>query len=114
MASHRRILLHLEDARRKPLDPAEIYYLEATGGDTLVRLRGRARLTDVRPLGELLGPLEPFGFVRIHRNYAVNPDRILEVRRTDDGWEVKLEPPVNRVLAVSRRSVAALMAAFGE
>jgi len=34
-----RILLHLKDGRRIPIDPQEIYLLEAEGGETLVRTR---------------------------------------------------------------------------
>ena len=34
-----RILLHLQDGRRIPVDPQEIYLLEAEGGETLVRTR---------------------------------------------------------------------------
>ena len=32
----------------------------------------------------------------------------------DGGWEVKLDPPVNRVLPVSRRRISALWERFGE
>jgi hypothetical protein len=32
----------------------------------------------------------------------------------DGGWEVKLDPPVNRVLSVSRRRFSALWECFGE
>lgn len=32
----------------------------------------------------------------------------------DRGWEVKLDPPVNRVVPVSRRRVADLWQSFGE
>ncbi len=34
-----RILLHLQDGKRVPVDPQEIYLLEAEGGETLVRMR---------------------------------------------------------------------------
>jgi len=34
-----RILLHLQDGKRIPVDPQEIYLLEAEGGETLVRTR---------------------------------------------------------------------------
>ena len=34
-----RILLHLQDGRRIPVDPQEIYLLEAEGDETLVRTR---------------------------------------------------------------------------
>jgi hypothetical protein len=33
----RRLLLHLDDGRRVPLDPAEIFLLEAYGDETVVR-----------------------------------------------------------------------------
>jgi DNA-binding LytR/AlgR family response regulator len=81
------ILLHLQDGRRIPVDPQEIYLLEAEGGETLVRTRHAQPLTDVRQLSKLLGAFEPHGFVQVH---------------------------VNRVLPVSRRRVSALWERFGE
>jgi hypothetical protein len=33
---------------------------------------------------------------------------------TEGGWEVRLDPPVNRVLPVSRRQRSDLFAAFAE
>jgi DNA-binding LytR/AlgR family response regulator len=110
-----RILLHLADGRRTPVDPQEIYLLEADGGETLVRTRHARALTDVRQLGELFDLLAPFGFAMIHRSWAVNLRRVREIRPADDGgWEVKLDPPVNRVLPVSRRRVSELWECFGE
>ena len=47
-----RILLHLQDGKRIPIDPQEIYLLEAEGGETLVRTRHAQPLTDVRQLSE--------------------------------------------------------------
>ena len=110
-----RILLHLQNARRIPVDPQEIFFLEAQGGETLVRTRHAQRLTDVRQLGELIATLEPFGFAQIHRGWAVNLRRVREIRPAPDGgWEVKLDPPVNRVLPVSRRRISHLWGCFGE
>ena len=104
-----RILLHLQDGRRIPVDPKEIYLLAAEGGETLVRTRHAQTLTDVRQLSE------PFGFAMIHRSWAVNLRRVREIRpAADSGWEVKLDPPVNRVLPVSRRRVSALWECFAE
>jgi DNA-binding LytR/AlgR family response regulator len=59
--------------------------------------------------------LGPVGFVRIHRNHAVHPGRIREIRPDADGsgYEVRLEPPVNKVLPVSRRLLATLLRAYG-
>ena len=110
-----RVLLHLASGDRRPLDPADVYLLEASGGETKVRTRSRRSLIDVRPLGELLPCFEPHGFVRIHRSFAVNAGRIRNIRpREPEGWQVKLEPPVNRVLPVSRDLAAHLWRAFGE
>ena len=111
-----RVLLHLRDRRRRLVDPEDVYYLEADGDDTLVRLRGARPLRDVRRLGEILEKLAPLGFVRVHRNHAVNVRQVLEIRRRrgQADWEVKLEPPVNRVLPVSRMYLKRLWAAFGE
>jgi DNA-binding LytR/AlgR family response regulator len=110
-----RILLHLQDGRRIPVDPQEIYLLEAEGGETLVRTRHAQPLTDVRQISELIDVFGPHGFVQIHRSWAVNLRRVREIRpASDGGWEVKLDPPVNRVLPVSRRRVSALWACFAE
>jgi DNA-binding LytR/AlgR family response regulator len=101
---------------REAIDPDDIYFVEATGDDTRVRMRAARALRDVRPIGELEAPFLRQGFLRIHRNYLVNPRHVREVRRrsTGDDWELKLDPPVNLVLPVSRSALSALWAAFGE
>lgn len=110
-----RVLLNISELRRVPVDPSDVYFLEAVGDDTLVRLRSNRRLRDLRPLGTLLRQFAPYGFVRVHRNHAVNLARIREIRRRkrSQDWELKLEPPVNRVLPVSRGQVRKLLMAFG-
>jgi len=77
-------------------------------------MRAGRPIRDVRSVGEVLGDVAPLGFVRIHRNHAINPGRVREIRpvASGAGWKVRLEPPVNRVLVVSRRSVSALLAAY--
>jgi DNA-binding LytR/AlgR family response regulator len=111
-----RLLLHLGRDRRRAIDPRDVYFLEATGETTLVRLRSSPRLADARALGELLLLLAPFGIVRVHRNHAVNIRHVLEIRRRsgEADWEVKLEPPVNAVLPVGRTYLKSLWRAFGE
>jgi DNA-binding LytR/AlgR family response regulator len=111
-----RLLLRLARDRRRAIDPAEVFFLEAVGQRTLVRLRSPARLTDVRAIGDVVSLLGPFGIVRVHRNHAVNVRAVLEVRRRggEADWEVKLEPPVNAVLPVGRTYLKPLWAAFGD
>jgi DNA-binding LytR/AlgR family response regulator len=52
----------------------------------------------------------------VRRSIVVNVERVAEVRRrkNDRDCELRLEPPVNRVIPVARRRVAALWAAYGE
>lgn len=113
--SSERILLRLANGSRRPVDPEEVFLIESAGGDTWVRMRGKRRVRDVRTFGELVDELAPHGFVRIHRGYAVNVLRVREIRPArEGGWEVRLDPPVNRVLPVSRRQAPDLFAAYGE
>ena len=114
MAATRRVLLHLDDGSRVPLEPPEVFFLEAIGDETAVRTRGSRRLRDVRSLGELIRRFPPGLFVQVHRSFAVNIDRVAEIRHRATGrdWEVKLEPPVNRVLPVSRGQVGKLLKAY--
>ena len=115
MGAQERVLLSHPDRTRTPVDPHDVYLLEAEADQTRVRLRSAEVLVDVRPLGELIERFIEHGFVRIHRSYAVNTGRIRRVRpRNGEGWEVKLDPPVNRVLPVSEARTADLWRAFGE
>jgi hypothetical protein len=99
-----RILVHISRSEHRLLDPDDVYSLRATGGETEVRLRSRTPLVDVRPIGEVAPLFEPFGFVRIHREHAANTAhvRMLQLRTDGRDWELKLEPPVNRVLPIAR------------
>ena len=111
-----RVLMHLEDGRRVPIEPDEVFFLQADGDRTVVRTRGRRKLRDVRSLGEVLARFPEGTIVQVHRSYAVNPDRVSEVRRRGNSrdWELKLEPPVNRVVPVGRTHARHLWAAYGE
>ena len=63
-------------------------------GKALLHLTGRIRRV-----------VDADDIVRIHRNHVVHPG-------PGSGWEVRLEPPVNLVLPVSRRSLTALLKAY--
>lgn len=116
MLASGKIVLHLTGRVRRVLDADDVFYLEAHGDETDVRLRAGRPLRDVRSLGEVLRDLASLGFMRIHRNHAVNPARVREIRPAGSGagWAVRLEPPVNKVLLVSRRSASAILAAYRE
>ncbi len=116
MTISERVLIHPSEDERIPVDPADVYLLEAEGGATRVRGRSRDVLLDRRELGEVSPRFEAVGFVRVHREFAVNPERVALIRRRPSGrdWELKLEPPVNRVIPIARDALAAVWAAFGE
>lgn len=109
-----RFLVRLTAERWRAVDLEDVYLVEAAGDDTRVRLRSRHALEDVRRLGELEEVLRPAGFVRVHRSFLVNPRRVLELRRRDgaEGYEVVMQPPVNRVLPVSTGRVEGLRGRF--
>ena len=110
----RRVLVHTSRKEHRVIDPDDVYYLRAQGGETEVRLRSRTPLVDIRPIGEVAPLFETYGFVRIHRESAVNLNRIRVIRLQADGrdWELKLEPPVNRVLPIARDRLAELRTAL--
>ena len=112
MTTAGKALLDLARRVRRVVNAADLYYLEAQGDETDIRFRAARPLRDVRSIAEVLGALGTQAIVRIHRNHAVNAGRVLEIRPAGSGWEVVLEPPVSKVLPVSRRSVAALFAAY--
>jgi hypothetical protein len=86
------------------VEEAALSWPQATGCMREADARGEKALRDVRSLGEVLRDLAPLGFVRIHRSHAVNPGRGREIRpaASGSGWEVRLQPPVNRVLPGAR------------
>ena len=71
-----KLLLHISKTERRVMEAAAIYYAEAVGDDTLVRQRAARRTRDVRELGQIERAWRRHGFVRIHDNYLVHPDRI--------------------------------------
>ena len=111
-----RVLLHVTPARRIVVEPYDVYLLEADRNDTIVRKRGRHTIRDVRQLGQIAAVFSRHGFHRIHDKWCVNLRRIREIRRQRDGrdWEVVMQPPVNRVLSVSRARLPGLLRHFGE
>ena len=94
----------------------DIYYLQASSGETIARKRSKRTIIDVRPLGEVVAAVASSHIRRIHDKWAVNLRRVREIRLQRDGrdWEVVMQPPVNRVLPVSRARLPGLLRHFGE
>lgn len=110
-----RVLVHLKNSRWVVIEPHDVYYLEASGDETVIRRRGRQTLRDVRSLGEVMPAFEPSHFHRIHDKWAVNLRRVREIRPQRDGrdWEVVMLPPVNKLVPISRSRLPGLLRRFG-
>jgi len=111
-----RVAVKVAPGRIVVLDPGDIYYFEGERGDALVRTARKTRHRSVHPLSVWQRRLRGAGFVRIHRSYLVNLDRVREIRlrRGDpNDWEIKLAPPVNAVLPIGRTHYLALRKALG-
>ncbi len=111
-----RVLLHTSDGDRIAVDPSEVYLLEADQGSTRVRQRSKTAVVDVREIGQVAELFAPYGFLRVHREWAVNLRRValLRLREGRRDWELKMAPPVNQLVPISRDRLGELWAAFGE
>jgi DNA-binding LytR/AlgR family response regulator len=70
-----------------------IFYLEAQGEKTLIRTRRKKHYISVQRLGELAKKLPATAFVRCHREYIVNLNRVRSLTpRNSRGYDLKLEP----------------------
>jgi DNA-binding LytR/AlgR family response regulator len=80
-----------------------IFYLEAQGEKTLIRTRRKKPYKSVQRLGELAKKLPAPAFVRCHREYIVNLNRVRSLTpRSSRGYDLKLDPPVNRPIPIAR------------
>jgi DNA-binding LytR/AlgR family response regulator len=80
-----------------------IFYLEARGEDTLIRTKRKKLYKSVQRLGKLAPKLPTPAFVRCHREYIVNLNRVrsLTPRKSRD-YDLRLDPPVNRRIPIAR------------
>jgi two-component system LytT family response regulator/two-component system response regulator LytT len=84
-----------------------IFYLEAKGHDTLIRTRRKRPYHSVQRLGQLAKKLPTPAFVRCHREYIINLNRVrmLTPRKSKD-YDLRLDPPVNRRIPIARNRLA--------
>jgi DNA-binding LytR/AlgR family response regulator len=95
--------------------PSEIRYAEAKGNDVwLTTDRGQMRARG-RGLERFEHELEGRRFLRVHRRYVVNLDRVREIEPAFKGalWLVMDAGPRREVVPVSRRRAAQLRRALG-
>lgn len=84
-----------------------IFYLEAKEGDTLIRTRRKKRYRSVERLAALEKKLPRPPFVRCHREFLVNLNRVRAITaRSDRDHDLRLDPPVNRRIPIARDRLA--------
>ena len=103
-----------EPGRVVLLERDQIFYVEAEADNSLIRTARKKLYRHSERLDQVEDRLPSPPFFRVHRSYVVNLNRVLELRsRGDDEWELKMDPPVNRVLPVSRRRLPELRELLG-
>jgi len=99
----RRLPVKLSNGSIDLIEIDGIFYLEAQGENTLIRTRRKKPYKSVQRLGELAKKLPAPAFVRCHREYIVNLNRVrsLTPRQSRD-YDFRLDPPVNRRIPIAR------------
>ena len=91
-----------------------IFYLEARGDDTLIRTRRKTPYHSIQRLKELALKLYDPAFVRCHREYIVNLNRVRALTpRNSRDYDLRLDPPVNRRIPVARGRLEKILSIIG-
>ena len=89
----RRLPVKGKDGSIELIEIESIFYLEAKGHDTLIRTRRKKPYHSVQRLGELAKRLPTPAFVRCHREYIINLNRVRSLtRRNSKDYDLRLEP----------------------
>ena len=84
-----------------------IFYLEAKEGDTLIRTRRKRPYRSVQRMHELAKRLPAPAFVQCHREYIVNLNRVRAITpRNSRDYYLRLDPPVNHRIPISRKRLS--------
>ena len=91
-----------------------IFYLEARGENTLIRTRRKKPYKSVQRLGELANKLPAPAFIRCHREYIVNLNRVRVLTPRDSrDYDLRLDPPVNTRLPIARKRLETIRKILG-
>jgi DNA-binding LytR/AlgR family response regulator len=109
-----RRLVAVRDNRMVLLQLPEVSFAEWEGNDVWLSTdEGRLRAASPS-LDKLDGELADAGFLRVHRRYVVNLDRIREVERGLKGeLSLVMDDRTDEVVPVSRRNAPAVRRALG-
>jgi DNA-binding LytR/AlgR family response regulator len=92
---------------------ADVRCVHANGHTVLARISDR-ELRFRGSLAECAALLEPFGFLRVHRSYLVNPAHVIEIEPFFSGtYVLRLDDQARSEAPVSRGFMSAVRRAFG-
>jgi len=110
----KRVPVRRADGKVWFFDPEEVFYLEVSGHDTLVRTARKTPYRSTQRLPELAAAFPSPPFFRCHESYLVNLARVRTLeRRSDADYHLRLDPPVNKLIPLSRGRVAAFRKLMG-
>lgn len=99
------------DERTMVIRKRNILYLQAQSGNVIVHLEGQ-EITSKQPLTSIVKLLDPHRFIRVHRSFVVNLNKIRELQPSfNHTYELTLVD--NSKIPVSRSYVAATKKALG-
>jgi DNA-binding LytR/AlgR family response regulator len=110
----KRVPVRRADGKFLFFDPGEIFYVQVDGHDMLVRTARKTPYRSTRRLREAESNLPAPPFFRCHEAYIVNLARVRTLeRRSDSDYRLRLDPPVNKLIPLSRRRLAAFRRLMG-
>ena len=112
-APHPRRVVATRENRMVLLHLPEVCFAESEGNDVWLST-DQGRLRAAAPgLDKLDGELADSGFLRVHRRYVVNLDRVREVERGRGGeLSLVMDDGTNTMVPVSRRNAPAVRRAL--
>jgi DNA-binding LytR/AlgR family response regulator len=107
-------LVAMRGSRMVLLRSSEVYFAESDGNDVwLATEQGRLRAA-TQGMDKVDAELAEAGFLRVHRRYVVNVDRIREVERGFKGeMLLVMDGQAKNMVPVSRRNAATVRRALG-
>jgi DNA-binding LytR/AlgR family response regulator len=110
----RRLPVKSADGTIELIEIDAVFYLEALGEDTLIQTRRKKPYKSVQRLGELAKKLPAPAFVRCHREYIVNLNRVRVLTPRDSrDYDLRLDPPVNRRIPIARNRLEEIRKILG-
>lgn len=104
-----RLPLKIAPGRILLVEWEDIYYIEADGGDVIVRTARKKLLHGQEDLFRIEKRLPWPPFLRVHRSFVVNLNRVLSLETGDSSsYQLRLDPPVNKIIPISRTRLATI------